>query len=86
MIRTPKINFCTLLISFAFLFYVLVSREFITVIKRDGFEYFREIFENKDFESSKKKLIDSRNVLEMFEKLKISGNIRDSYNYIEPNM
>ena len=43
MIRTPKINFCTLLISSAFLFYVLVSREFITVIKRDGFEDFREI-------------------------------------------
>lgn len=65
--------------------------EFIDIKKeRDlyfyEFEYFREIFENKDFESSKKKLIDSRNVLEMFEKLKISGNIRDSYNYIEPNM
>ena len=65
--------------------------EFIDIKKeRDlyfyEFEYFREIFENKDFESSKKKLIDSRNVLEMFEKLKISGNIRDSYNYIEPSM
>ena len=65
--------------------------EFIDIKKeRDlyfyEFAYFREIFENKDFESSKKKLIDSRNVLEMFEKLKISGNIRDSYNYIEPNM
>lgn len=65
--------------------------EFIDIKKeRDlyfyEFKYFREIFENKDFESSKKKLIDSRNVLEMFEKLKISGNIRDSYNYIEPNM
>lgn len=65
--------------------------EFIDIKKEIGlyfyeFAYFREIFENKDFESSKKKLIDSRNVLEMFEKLKISGNIRDSYNYIEPNM
>lgn len=65
--------------------------EFIDIKKeRDlyfyEFDFFREIFENKDFESSKKKLIDSRNVLEMFEKLKISGNIRDSYNYIEPNM
>ena len=65
--------------------------EFIDIKKeRDlyfyEFDFFREIFENKDFESSKKKLIDSRNVLEMFEKLKISGNIRDAYNYIEPNM
>ena len=72
-------------------FYKDGKSEFIDIKKeRDlyfyEFAYFREIFENKDFEFSKKKLIDSRNVLEMFEKLKISGNIRDSYNYIEPNI
>lgn len=65
--------------------------EFIDIKKeRDlyfyEFDFFREIFENKNYESSKKKLNESRDVLKMFEKLKISGNIRDSYNYIEPNM
>lgn len=38
-----------------------------------------------DYKSSKKKLIDSRYVLKMFEKLKKVGNIKDSYNKIDPN-
>lgn len=64
--------------------------EFIDIKKeRDlyfyEFAYFRGIFENKDFESSKKKLSDSRNVLKMFEKLKKVGNIKDSYNMIDSN-
>lgn len=64
--------------------------EFIDIKKeRDlyfyEFDFFREIFENKDYESSKEKLNESRDVLKMFEKLKKVGNIRDSYNKLEPN-
>ena len=64
--------------------------EFIDIKKeRDlyfyEFDFFRSIFEKKDYESSKEKLNESRDVLKMFEKLKKVGNIRDSYNKLEPN-
>ena len=64
--------------------------EFIDIKKeRDlyfyEFAYFMEIFKNKDYESSKEKLSDSKNVLKMFENLKKSGNIKDSYNMVDPN-
>ena len=66
------------------------NSEFIDIKKeRDlyfyEFFYFREIFENRDHESSKEKLNESRDVIKMFEKLKKSGNIRDSYNMVDPN-
>lgn len=64
--------------------------EFIDIKKeRDlyfyEFDFFRSIFEKMDYESSKEKLNESRDVLKMFEKLKKVGNIRDSYNKLEPN-
>lgn len=50
------------------------------------FAYFKEIFENKNIKECQKRLKESKDVLEILEKLKKSANIRDSYNYIEPNM
>ena len=50
------------------------------------FAYFREIFENKNLKECEKRLEESKDVLQSLEKLKKSANIRDSYNYIEPNM
>lgn len=49
------------------------------------FEYFKKIFENKDYNSFEKRLFESKDVLEMFEKLKKTGKIRDCYNMIEPS-
>ena len=50
------------------------------------FDYFREIYEKNDLKECEKRLKESKDVLEILEKLKKSANIRDSYNYIEPNM
>ena len=49
------------------------------------FEYFKKIFENKDYNAFEKRLFESKDVLEMFEKLKKTGKIRDCYNMIEPS-
>lgn len=50
------------------------------------FDYFREIYEKNDLKECEKRLKESKDVLEILEILKKSANIRDSYNYIEPNM
>lgn len=65
--------------------------EFIDIKKeRDlyfyEFAYFKKIFENKDYNSFEKRLFESKDVLEMFEKLKKIGKIRDCYNMIEPSI
>lgn len=49
------------------------------------FEYFKKIFENKDYNAFEKRLFESKDVLGMFEKLKKIGKIRDYYNMIEPS-
>lgn len=50
------------------------------------FEFFKKIYENKDFKECHRRLKDSKEVLEMFEILKDRGGIRDSYSYIDPTM